>query len=162
MRTGIKKLSLLFSMALFLFASKGIAQENDKDVPDDQELEKYVEVDLALRDIRRERQKKIMGAIEGSSLSIQRYREVSTAQNSDADMEVSEKEKKEFENVQTEIKDIRKRYDKKEKDKIREMGMEVDRFKEIQGMKTNKKVRKRMVRIQEKKMEESQEESSDR
>lgn len=158
MNTCITKLPTFLILSLLFFASDGIAQENDKDVPSDDELEQYVEVDLALREIRRERQKKVMDAIKGSSLGIQRFREVSTAQNSDVDIEVSKKEQKEFENVEKELEQIREKYGETEKQKIREMGMEVERYEEIGRMKTKKKVRQRMVRIQEKKMEEAQEE----
>ncbi len=146
--------------AVMLFpVLKGNAQNAEStNGPSDAELEQFVEVNLALRDIQRERQKKTMEAIKNSSLGMKGYRKASTAQGDDG-KELSDKKQKEYETVKEKVESIHAKYRKKERKKMKEMGMDPARYREISQMKSDKEVRQRMIRIKEQKMEEAQKES---
>lgn len=151
-RSGV----LLAIIGLFFFIPAK-SQNGAVEEPSEEELEEYVEVDLELRDVRRERRKEVAGIIEESSLGMRRFREVATAQNEE-DPDVSEEEQKAFESLQEEVKGVQEEYREKEKKRIRELGMEPSRYEEIGRLKSeDKEVRDQLVRIQEEKMDEAQE-----
>ncbi len=150
---------ILSSVLLFLFLGTSAQNgDNERKTPSDEELESYVEIDLALREIRKERQKKVMNTIKESELGMKGYRKVSTKQD-DESAQVSEEKQKAYEKTKQEVKEIQKKYRDRIRKKIEEMGMEPSRFREIGQMKKNKEVRRKMIRIKEKKMEKAQEES---
>jgi hypothetical protein len=148
----------LFLSTLLLFLGIGVSAQNGKngDIPSDAELESYVEIDLELRKLRQERQKKVMNTIEDSELGVKGFREVS-AKVGNKDAEVSDEKKEAYGSTKEKVREIQKEYRKKMRKKIRDMNMKPKRFREIDQMKRNKKVRKKIIRIREKKMEEAQE-----
>lgn len=154
----LKKRSGIFLAIIgLLFFIPAKSQNGAIDEPSDEELEEYVEVDLELRDMRRERGKKITATIQESSLGMRRFREVATAQNEE-DPDVSEEEQKAYESLQEEVKGIQAEYREKETERIQELGMDPSRFEEIGRLKSkDKEIRNKIVRIQEEKMDEAQE-----
>lgn len=143
---------------LMLFPAMNGSAQNGKassGSPSDAELEQYVEVKFALRDIQRERQKKVMEAIKSSSLGMKGYRKASTAQ-SKKDPGLSEEKQKEYEAVKKKVDAIQAKYRKKEQKKIKEMGMDPARYRKISQMKRDKEVRKRIRSIKEQKMDAAQ------
>ena len=148
-------LVLIFSFAFVpdIFGQNANSGKN----PSDAELEQYVEIDLALGEIRRDRKKAVMKVLQDSELGVKGYREASS-KGPDPEKELSEEKKETLKELRSEVKGVQKEYRKKEEKKIEEMGMEASRYKEIDRMMENEKVRKRMLRIKEKKMEEAQEE----
>lgn len=152
---GFHRCIIMGAFLFFLGGTLSAQKEGNSDVPSDAELEKYVEVNLSLRDIRRERQKKVHNAIKDSELGMKGFRRVASKQN-DESAQVSEEEQKQYEATKKKIEKIQAEYRKKEKKKMKEMGMKPAKYREIAQMKMNKKVRQRIVRIKEKKMEEAQ------
>ncbi len=151
--------AFLLNLSLITFFCGSLfAQESKGDTPSDAELEQYVEVEFALKEIRRERQNKMMEILKNSELGIQGYRKVDTKQN-DEKAEVPEEKQKAYEAIKKKVKALQEKYRKKEVEKMKEMGMKPERYREISRMKKKKEVRDRMIRIKEQKMEEAQKES---
>lgn len=157
MKATLRNLSayILSLPCLFLALSVSGQDQGSNGDPSEAELERYVEVKLALRDLQRERKKKIMNAIQDSELSMKGYRRVSAAQGNE-EKEVSEKEQASYEETKEKVESIQAEYRDKQKDKMKDMGMEPERYREIEKMKNKESVRERIIRIKEEKMEEAQ------
>lgn len=144
---------------IFLIAplmSANAQSESSAQSPSDAELEQFVEVDLALREIRRDRQKKVMEKIKSSSLGMKGYRKASTKQGKEG-ADLSEEKQAEYEDTKEKVESIQAEYRNRQREKIKEMGMEPSRYQEISAMKNDKKIREKMISIREEKMEAAQE-----
>jgi hypothetical protein len=150
--------SFTVSILCFAFLSD-LSGQNGKSVEElsDAELKEYVKVDLALGELRRERKKEAMEVLQNSELGVKGYRRAA-AKEEDPDQELSEEKKKAVKELRKEVKGVQKEYRKKERAKMEEMGMKASRYREIEEMMEKEDVRKRMIRIKEKVMEQAQEE----
>lgn len=147
--------SFTVSILCFAFLSD-LSGQNGKKLSD-AELKEYVKVDLALGELRRERKKEAMEVLQNSELGVKGYRRAA-AKEEDPDQELSEEKKKAVKELRKEVKGVQKEYRKKERAKMEEMGMKASRYREIEEMMEKEDVRKRMIRIKEKVMEQAQEE----
>lgn len=105
----------------------------ETDVSDD-ELEKFVEVNVEFRDVQMEAQQEMMTVLEDEDLSAEAYNQIAQGRQmgqADEDLNVSAEDLEKFESASETIAGMEEELDAEFEDAIADAGMTMERFQEI-------------------------------
>ncbi|SRR6056297_206555 len=131
-------------------------EKNIKPVTD-QELETLVTITQKLQPLQMQSQSAMMKAIKNSGLSMQRYREITSAKRQGKNIQMTKKEEKAFSSIAQTMQREQKKIQNKLNTLLQKHSISQQRFKQInRKLQNDKELQNRFKKMQQKKMQQKQ------
>ncbi len=131
MKKFISLLTVFFIGSTFLFGQFEPQQAEPATVSDD-ELKLFAAAFIEVQEIDHQAQEEMMGAVEGSGLTVDRYNEIQQSQHMpDQDANATEEEMESYEKANENIGAIQASAQQEMIEKIEDEGLSINRYQEI-------------------------------
>lgn len=128
---------LMSLVAMFLFAGASVFAQGETEITSD-ELEKFASALGNIQTVNQSAQKEMMTAVQSADMNIERFNELSQAQqNPNAKVEASPDEMEKFNTASQKVQKVQQNAQAKMQTKIEKAGLTVNRYQEIAAVVQN-------------------------
>jgi hypothetical protein len=97
----------------------------------DEELEKFVEIDMQLQPMQQQAQQEMIATVEGKGMEVEKFQEIAQAQQQGNTADFTENELQNFTEINEELAEIDNQLQQDMKTKIEEEGVTIERYQQI-------------------------------
>lgn len=97
----------------------------------DEELEKFVEIDMQLQPMQQQAQQEMIATVEGKGMEVERFQEIAQSQQQGNTADITENELQSFNEINEELSEIDNQLQQDMVAKIKEEGVAIERYQQI-------------------------------
>lgn len=149
-------MTVLTMLLVMVMSTSGITQtvtpsqqqQNGEEITD-ADLKKYVKVSRAMEKMQQSSQQEMTKIVEDQGMEVQRYSEIARSQQSGNEIEMTDKEKGQFEAIQTKLQEYNADYQKKVQGVMETNDMDQQKFMQIrQQLSQSQELQNRLKEIE--------------